>query len=485
MLKGAGGEKAHGEQGEKAQGEQGEKAQGASSCFNVKPDALQNLRRTMLQHAKSACPLIVTNNSAVLTKFCDVCKRLNVDPLHPEALPLIVLLMAKSRHCVRMAREYAALAQCEDVISSLDAESESLVHSCDQLLSSMGDWLALFSYLPLRTWNSQQHATQQAVVQELEACAVMKRMQAALVDAQVTAAGPLPHQQRTSFEVALLALLHMSPRCTPAGKMLERLYTDICEKARDAELRCLRAMTSFRDTKDDEEATAPTMPLVMLCFCASPDFGRAVAAVLRKRMQEMELGEQQKGGTGRTLLRTYATQAVAQQRAACGQATFKSWVQDVAFPVNTSSHMQRLLYFLCVQPAAASDAIYQQLYTPELCRRAQSIAVDAIDVGALKMVINSLRLYSHNVRSLIDFSARCLQGINQQRRQQLSLVQVLQLYIACYQHDSVWKQLWAHVLEPAPVMNHTIASDCAAFRTTHQYEATAVAENLVRSLVDE
>ena len=153
--------------------------------------------------------------------------------------------------------------------------------------------------------------------------------------------------------------------------------------------------------------------------------------------------------------------------------------------VNTSSHMQRLLYFLCVQPAAASDAIYQQLYTPELCRRAQSIAVDAIDVGALKMVINSLRLYSHNVRSLIDFSARCLQGINQQRRQQLSLVQVLQLYIACYQHDSVWKQLWAHVLEPAPVMNHTIASDCAAFRTTHQYEATAVAENLVRSLVDE
>ena len=40
MLKGAG--------GEKAQGEQGEKTQGASSCFNVKPDALQNLRRTML-----------------------------------------------------------------------------------------------------------------------------------------------------------------------------------------------------------------------------------------------------------------------------------------------------------------------------------------------------------------------------------------------------------------------------------------------------
>ncbi len=106
-------------------------------------------------------------------------------------------------------------------------------------------------------------------------------------------------------------------------------------------------------------------------------------------------------------------------------------------------------------------------------------------MAVLKMVVDSLRLYVVPVKRLIDFSAQCLQGINQQRRDKLSLVQVLQLYIACFQHESVWKELWRHVLEPAQVMNHTIASDCAAFRSANEYEATAVAENLVRSLVQE
>ena len=147
--------------------------------------------------------------------------------------------------------------------------------------------------------------------------------------------------------------------------------------------------------------------------------------------------------------------------------------------------MQRLLYFFCVQPVAPNLAVYEKLYTQELCARSKTVSIDAIDVSALKMVIDSLRQYTSNMKVLIDFSARCLQGINEHRRQKLSLVQVLQLYVACYQHDSVWKELWRHVLEPVPVLNHTIVSDCAVFRATHAYEATAVAENLVRSLVDE
>jgi hypothetical protein len=167
------------------------------------------------------------------------------------------------------------------------------------------------------------------------------------------------------------------------------------------------------------------------------------------------------------------------------EQSWKKWVNDVVFPVNTGSHMQRLLYFFCVQPVAPNLAVYEKLYTQELCARSKTVSIDAIDVSALKMVIDSLRQYTSNMKVLIDFSARCLQGINEHRRQNLSLVQLLQLYVACYQHDSVWKELWRHVLEPVPVLNHTIVSDCAVFRATHAYEATAVAENLVRSLVDE
>ena len=442
------------------------------SVFSVDMQALQSL-----QHMQKKPELVQTNNTAVLAKFCDVCKRLNLDPLHAQALPCVVLLMSKNKHCVEMAHAYAQLVQSADVLAAVDVQRETVVASCDLLLSSMADWLTLFSYFQLR-------AVPQQLMLQLENNAVLKRMHDSLADAQVHAGGSLPQQQRSPFQVALLALLYVSPRCTPAGKMLERLYTDICEKARDAELRCLRAMTSFKDRTDDEEETTRTMPLVMQCFDVLPEFSRSVATVLRKQMLELE-DSQQEQLPSRHLLRTYASRAVVRKQQGTKQESWKKWVNDVVFPVNTSSHMQRLLYFFCVQSVAPSPAAYASMYTQELCERSQTVPVDVIDVSALKMVIDSLRLYTNNMKVLIDFAARCLQGINEQRRQKLSIVQVLQLYVACYQHDSVWKELWRHVLRPVPVLNHTIVSDCAVFRATHAYEATAVAENLVRSLVHE
>ena len=86
--------------------------------------------------------------------------------------------------------------------------------------------------------------------------------------------------------------------------------------------------------------------------------------------------------------------------------------------------MQRLLYFFCVQSVAPSPAVYARLYTQELCERSKTVLIDVIDVSALKMVIDSLRLYTSNRKVLIDFSTRCLQGINEQSRQKLSLVLV-------------------------------------------------------------
>jgi hypothetical protein len=71
--------------------------------------------------------------------------------------------------------------------------------------------------------------------------------------------------------------------------MLERLYTDVCEKARDAELRCLHAMTSFKDTMDDEEATTRSMPLVMQCFCVAPEFAAGALIPYYHRFSQTEL----------------------------------------------------------------------------------------------------------------------------------------------------------------------------------------------------
>ena len=76
------------------------------SVFSVDMQALQSL-----QHIQKKPELVQTNNTAVLAKFCDVCKRLNLDPLHAQALPCVVLLMSKNKHCVEMAHAYAELVQ--------------------------------------------------------------------------------------------------------------------------------------------------------------------------------------------------------------------------------------------------------------------------------------------------------------------------------------------------------------------------------------
>ena len=470
------------------------KPDGKPDVFDVDCAALRSLEQSLQRHkpARGGAELVFANNSSVLAKFCDVCKRINLDPLHPCALPFLVIFMSKNKHCVESARTFMQMSGGEAALETLDVQRDDMLASCEQLLNSMGDWLALFAYLEL-SWRSAEdpglpEAEAKAERQqrlrlrhEIEANGVVKRMQASLAEGQVAASGPLPQQQLSPLDTALLALLFLSPRATPAGKMLERLYTDISDKARDAELRCLRAMAVFKDTMDDEEANMHTLPLVMRCFRVRADFARNVAVVLRKQLTELEQSRAQRPANSRQLLRAYARSAVQRKQTLVSQDSWVKWRNAVSFSVNTSSHLQRLMYFIAVQPRPPQPEIYQGLYTQELCARAKALSVDVIDVQALQMVLDSLRLYMNNVKQLIDFSAKCLQGVNQEKRQKLSLVQVLQLYIACFQHESVWKECWRHVL---PVMNHTIASDCAEFRRSHEYDVDAVVLNLIRSLID-
>lgn len=107
-------------------------------------------------------------------------------------------------------------------------------------------------------------------------------MPTCLVEAQVIPSGDKPRQKISMFHTAVLAFVYMSPRTTPSGKMLEMLYTEINNAERDAELRCLRAMTAFKDRK----AYAETLPIVLHSLHVSDAFGRSIDAILRKQTTE-------------------------------------------------------------------------------------------------------------------------------------------------------------------------------------------------------
>jgi len=188
--------------------------------------------------------LLQTSNTSVLLKFCDVCKAMNVDPLHPYALHVVIIYMSKSKHCGEIAKKFTDTQGCPEVIQNMCVEEDDLIGrgNYESMLNSMADWITLFSYLDMQL-HVKNDFRMQTVINELEKNRVVNRMVNSLTDANVRSGGKLQGQQIDPLQTGVLALLYLSPRSTPAGKMLERLYTDINENPREAELRCLRAMT--------------------------------------------------------------------------------------------------------------------------------------------------------------------------------------------------------------------------------------------------
>ena len=450
-------------------------ATSGSSAFDINIGSLHKLNITKPKHTNN--DLIVTRNESTLQKFCDLCKRINLDPLHPHSLPIAIIFMSKSKHGKAIVHTYAKCVGCEDVISLLDTDGEDAQRQlslCEGVFNSMSDWLHLLPYLEIQTTTS-------SAVLYAEHNPIVQRMTEALCEANLR---PHTSKKLSMSQLSLLALLYTSPRCTPAGKMLEKLHADISEQGPDGELKCLRAMSKFKDSVDDEEAYAGMLVVLMRCFDIKDGFKRSVEMILRQRKIAQEQAQERKTAlrSNRPLLRVYAEKAVQQKQHVLSQRSWHEWRTAIQFPVTASSHLQRLLYFICTQTEKADVQSYAHWYDPMLLARSKEVQVDTIDVEAILAVINSLRLYTSNIKHLIDFRAKCLHGLNAKARHELHLCQVLQLYIACFQHESVWEQCWKHIL---PIMNHTISSACKEFRQKYPYEVTEVVHNLGRCMLQE
>jgi hypothetical protein len=135
----------------------------------------------------------------------------------------------------------------------------------------MSDRIALFEFLELNVGNRTsgesesapertRNPTNKKTLHELENNQCLNRMMHAFATAQVVG------ESRTPMETAIYSFLYISPRTTPAGRMLERLYCSINSRAQDPELRCLRVLSQFNDNTDIETGISDTMSLVMRCF---------------------------------------------------------------------------------------------------------------------------------------------------------------------------------------------------------------------------
>ena len=456
------------------------------SVFDVAKASLLNFSHSQaVANNKTVQDMLQIKNTAVLRKFCDVCKFLNIDPVHRLSLPLIVIFMCKSKHCVDIAQAFIKAHKCEELILNMEVYDMETQKICDHLLNTIADWIVLFSYFEIIEYDSQNEAIAQNV-KDIENNNLLRSMRTCLVDANVMPFGEKPNQRISMSHTAVLAFLYMSPRKTPSGKMLEMLYTEIASNARDVELRCLRAMTAFKDRQDDENAYAETLPIVLSSLRVNDKFQKGIRAVLRKQtIQEetdvdsetLRLAHKNKS---RPLLREFVDMSLKCRKVSQNKFTWHTFRDQLCFPPTTSPNMQRLLYFIIVQRVQADRSLFEGFYTKEICNKATTINLENTDSDAVMQVVNSLRVYNTKIKHLIDFRSKCLQGLNQKTRNSLSIVQVLQLYIASYQQDHIRWDCWKKIEK---TMNHTINDTVTNFVNTYPYDIDGVVQNLIHSQI--
>lgn len=479
-------------------------AQSASDCvaFGASADALQQLRQMHTPVGRTRRRVVHFGrgfqqedqikqfvHKHTLLKFALMCRKLNIDPLHAHSVHIILLLFGKVRQKRELVEAYCAQHDINDIIidwdaihdgsgayelsATLEREAETLTAYGEQLeinklFYATSDWQTIMNYLkPHINEDDPKDACHDRNVQ---------RMQAALVKAG------LNEQLPVTAALTLRTLLFIMPGTLAATKMLERLFAQPPETpdahgkphpiVRDLEFRCLRALADYNDTAVDESGASETTLLVMSQLHRAPIFDTDMRTVLQT--EDAALTGPPPMYSARVRLRDAVRTVSAHNSATQG---FQHWLAQQRFVITMSKHLQLLLYFIHVQVDPVPAETYSRHLTADVLARISPIPIQQIDANAVLRVIRSIRVCTGAIPDLITFRSTCLLGINGTRRMTITLPQVLQLYVAAFQHETIRQRCWCGVVD---TWNHTIADSTKRFREQHKFQATHVIDTIIK-----
>jgi len=350
--------------------------------------------------------------SSVLQKYCTLCESLNVDPLQPQTLGLIVILLSRHTQRTDIARNFLQIQHSDDVLVTWDTAQD--LSFLQQKLSASSDWSLLFGYVEFDMSDDMRA--------ELGMHPVLSTLQHSLQNAGIIT-------NNTPLDFVMHCFLYMTPAGTPSPKMLERFLSHQNIDCRDVEVKCLRAVTSFTDSVQNEGLLAACLLHVCLGVRAVPAFMQDLQDVLAAHM--LDSAEPVLQAVRRIRLRDIV-ESVHQANALSYELSFDSWCCQKKFATTTGLNVQRLLYFINAQTSPVNLDMFPDYFTPALTCHLALKELSTIDIAPINAVIGSLRLYTNNIKHLIDFRVQCLEGLNVKARQDLSQAQILQLYICCF-----------------------------------------------------
>tara|TARA_Y100000356_G_scaffold39565_1_gene30559 strand:- start:195 stop:1640 length:1446 start_codon:yes stop_codon:yes gene_type:complete len=458
-------------------------------CERLSSEKMLN-RRQRRNAAHDSMEVRKFTQSSVVSKFCALCRAVNVDPLHPMSLHTIFVMFSKvlqKTETLSKLKERASQILEKKVTVPKNLDWEALDDSdTKDILSAMSDWLVLLEYLQcIPIVNTQPLNDDDSMT--IDGCEDDDEL--LQIPAISKFVGSMRHAQMTSqytmtLPLALQGFLHMNIAGLVTCKMLERflLNTQHASSAsshppfHDMEVRCLRINAFYTDLQLSEEDLSTTMAIVLAHMEIKPTFLHDIKLVLAREAESFESKKKDTTVQKRFQMRRFSA-SVQQQQGVEYMLTFDNWVAQQKFPSTMSRQLQHLLYFIASQEQKVPEHLYMKYFTDGMTNRMKTVCIEQIQPDVIKRMIHSLRVYHYNVPDLLDFRMDCLQGLSSTLRQKLTMPQVLQLYVSCFQHPSIRDDCWKSVL---PVLNHTIAAACEKFRASHDFNVGPVIESMVR-----
>lgn len=439
-----------------------------SDMFDIDMSRLSVLGSCRLNEKSATMHLVKRNTQAVnqeiasnienasISKFCRACIQVNIDPMHPKSLQVMLLLCSKTPNCFEVARSFGA--QQEPPIQIDHVDNLEYLH---QIISSNTDWYVLLNRISLPRQFTDTFSNE-----------VVRALAYALDVSKLT----IPFDTRSEFITN--ALIYINIRGTTAQCMLAKLVKrmDSAYDTSSGEEKCMRMLNFYHDRNlSNQELESVLLQCVQHVIVDNTLFQSISKVLLANKQNEhnSKKNRPHRPSLRRIALEIHKNISSDQNRT---NSTFQAWAVEMKFNLTTSTQLQRLLYFIRVQTIDMSDTLVAHIFNEDILQRTKQSKIDNIDVDAICTVINSLRVYHQNIYCLLDFRSRCMSGLNITTRQRLAPAEVAQLYISFFQHDSIWQQCWKSIV---PVMNHTITSARTAFIATNRFEIEAVIKSLI------
>lgn len=139
---------------------------------------------------------------------------------------------------------------------------------------------------------------------------------------------------------------------------------------------------------------------------------------------------------------------------------FQNWVTRVRFPNTSSQRLQKRLYVVMCQPHIQHADVVNKITDANIAQLVLHHPVSRPDETVLTEVIQKLNIQQSPFPELTAFIRTCFRAFPQKNARELTLLKYMQLYMAAYQHNDLWKECWKAVY---PLLSYQVIKDVEEF----------------------